>query len=407
MELWLPYGTTEIPVRVPDDNFHRIIEPKKSPTLADIASLIEKGIDNPIGGLSLKDIAGPNSKAGIVIDPALPQEAQLEAIKILTSRLSGLGVEATRVFVRSRLSITDASQADGTLLDPFRTAFREVGKTAFGTTVDLAHELLSCEIKVTVGQVMPHYATGFTGGPDAIMPAASSIRSITKNRSLLLKGLPQVLDIANNPVLNDSLEASKLAGPIFSICFQPDGWGGVNSVLAGELESVFKLATSQFAETHSPKLDRKLDIVVVSAGRLLGSDLYHAVRVLFNVIGAVKKGGTVILVAECSRGIGDPVFQEYARRFRDPRELSTELRHRFRLGGHIALFLQRILEICRVQLVSVLPEVFVRDSFDLKPSQTASEAVQRAIRVEGKESKILILPRGDVTVPVMDSQTGA
>jgi lactate racemase len=408
MELWLPYGKTEIPIRVPDDNFYRIIEPKKSMAMIDTVSLIEKGIDNPIGGLALTDVVKPGCKAGIIVDPAVPSEARIEAIKVVTSRLSRLGVETTRVFIRNRLSGADTSQIDGTLLDPSQNSFTEVGKTSLGTTVELDPELLSCETKITIGLVMPHYATGFTGGPEAILPSASSIRSITKNRSLLLKGLPEPLNIADNPVLNDSLEASKLAGPVFSICFQPDGWNGVDSVLTGELEAVFRRATSQFAETHSPKLERKLDIVVVSAGNLLGADLYHAVRVLSNVIGAVRKGGTVILVAECSRGIGNSVFLEYARRFREPRELSTELRHRFRLGGHINLYLQKILEICRVQLVSVLPEVFARDTFDLKPSQTASEAVQKAIRVEGKESKILIIPRGDVTVPLMGSpQTGA
>jgi nickel-dependent lactate racemase len=78
------------------------------------------------------------------------------------------------------------------------------------------------------------------------------------------------------------------------------------------------------------------------------------------------------------------------------------LRHRFRLGGHINLLLHDILERCRIQLVSVLPELFIRDTFNLKPSQTASEAVQRAIRVEGKESKILVVPRGDFTVPIME-----
>src|SRR5207244_2164896 len=101
--------------------------------------------------------------------------------------------------------------------------------------------------------------------------------------------------------------------------------------------------------------ERKLDIVIISAGSLLGSDLYHAIRVVSNVLGAVRKGGTVILVAECSRGIGDSSFLEYARRFPERKELSTELRYRFKLGGHVNLFLQDALEKCRVQLVSILP----------------------------------------------------
>ncbi len=135
----------------------------------------------------------------------------------------------------------------------------------------------------------------------------------------------------------------------------------------------------------------------------LTTHLYHAIRIVANVLGAVKRGGTVILVAECFKGIGDSTFLDYARRFPERRDLATELRYRFRLGGHVNLFLQELLEKCRIQLVSVLPELFVRDTFNLKPSQTASEAVQKAIRVEGKESKILVVPKGEFTVPIMES----
>ena len=408
MELWLPYGRTEIPIRVPDDNFYRIIEPKKTVGTVDTAALIENAIDNPVGGLSLKDIAKPGCKAALIVDPIVPSAARLEAIRIVTSRLATLGVEKPRIFARNRLSEGNTSGIEGTQLDPSLNSFTEVGKTSLGTSVEINPELLSCEVKVVVGLAMPHFATGFSGGPDAILPSASSIRSIAKNRSLLLKRFPNPLNIGDNPVLSDSLEACKLVGTIYNVCFEPDGWGGISSALTGELESVFREAVSQFIEFRSSKIERKLDIVVVSAGRMLGFDLYHAVRVISNVLGSVRKGGTVILVAECSRGVGNPVFLDYARRFRERKELSAELRHRFKLGGHVNLFLQDLSEKCRIQVVSVLPEVFVQDTFGLKPSQTASEAVQKAIRVEGKESKILIVPRGDVTIPTMEiSQAGA
>jgi len=116
-------------------------------------------------------------------------------------------------------------------------------------------------------------------------------------------------------------------------------------------------------------------------------DLYHGVRVLSNAFGAVRKEGTIILVAECSRGIGDQSFLEFSRRFSDKKELVSELRHKFKLGSHVSLFLQDALERHRIQLVSVLPDLYARDSFKLKPSRTASSAIQQSIRAEGKEAR--------------------
>ena len=403
MELWIPYGETEVPVRVPDDNFYRILEPAKPLGTKDATSIIEEALEKPVGGLFLKDMIKPGSVAGILIDPIVPPIARDEAAKALRSRLTSLGIDNVRVFMRKRMSNVIPASEDFKIIDSSRTSFAELGKTSAGTSVELDPDLAACDVKINVGLVMPHFASGFTGGPEVVLPGASSIHSITKNRSLLTKGFPTSLAGPDNQILSDSLEAYKLAGPFYSLCFMPDGAGGVCSAFAGEMESVFREAASRYDEVHSPKIERKLDIVIVSAGSLLGADLYHAIRVVSNVLGAIRRGGTIILVAECSKGIGNNSFLEYARRFPERKELSTELRYRFKLGGHVNLFLEHALEKCRIQLVSILPELFVRDSFGLKPSQTATEAVQKAIRVEGKESKILIVPKGDFTVPAMES----
>ena len=403
MELWIPYGKTEVPVRVPDDNFYRIMEPAKPLGTKDAPSIIEEALEKPVGGLFLKDVVKPGSIAGIVIDPIVPVIARDEAAKALRFRLTALGIDNVRVFMRKRMSNVASAGEDLKIIDPFQASFADLGKTSAGTSVELDPDLAACDVKISVGLVMPHFASGFTGGPEAVLPGSSSIHSITKNRSLLTQGFPTSSSAPTNQVLSDSLEACRLAGPFYSLCFMPDGAGGVSSAFAGEMESVFREGVSRYHEVHSPKIERKLDIVIVSAGSLLGADLYHAIRVVSNVLGAVRREGTIILVAECSKGIGNNSFLEYARRFPERKELSTELRYRFKLGGHVNLFLEHALEKCRIQLVSILPELFVRDSFGLKPSQTATEAVQKAIRVEGKESKILIVPKGDFTVPAMES----
>jgi len=403
LELWIPYGETEIPVRVPDDNFFRILEPAKPLGARSASSIVEEALKKPIGELFLKDVAKPNATAGIIVDPIVPVDARDEAVKALRSHLAALGIDKVRVFMRKRLSNVASGGEDLKIIDPSQASFAELGKTSSGTSVELDLDFAACEVKINVNLVMPHFASGFTGGPEAVMPGSSSIHSIAKNRSLLTKGFPAPSAEPDNQVLSDSLEAVRLAGPFYGLSFMPDGVGGVTSAFAGELESVFREAVSRYHGMHSPRIERKLDIVIVSAGSLLGSDLYHAIRVVSNVLGAVKREGTIILVAECPNGVGDSNFLDYARKFPERKELSTELRYRFKLGGHVNLFLQDALEKCRIQLVSVLPELFVRDTFGLKPSQTASEAVQKAIRVEGKESKILIVPRGDFTIPVMES----
>jgi len=339
------------------------------------------------------------------MDPIVPLRVQQQAIETIRTKLGTLGVTEVKLFSRSRTSNVEARPSSADLgvksIDPTGGAFADVGKTSQGTSVFLESELLACDVKISLSMVTPHFASGFTGGPDILLPGASSLDTIAKNRSLMVKGVPNPGELGENLVLSDAFEAYKMAGVFYSLTFVPDGWGGIDSVFSGELEAVFRDAVSRYLQVHSPRIDRKSDVVVVAAGKLLGMDLYHGVRVLSNAFGAVRKEGTIILVAECSRGIGDQGFLEFSRRFSDKKELVSELRHKFKLGSHVSLFLLDALEKYRIQLVSVLPDLYARDSFKLKPSRTASSAVQQSIRVEGKEAKILIMARGDLTLPTV------
>jgi len=339
------------------------------------------------------------------VDPIVPWNVQKLAVEIIKAKLGILGVENVKLFVRRRTSNVESRPSqDETIFktfDPGDETFTELGKTSQGTSVRLETELLTCDVRISLSMVTPHFASGFTGGPDILLPGASSFDTISKNRSLMVKGLPNPGDIGGNAVLSDAFEAYKMAGVFYSLAFVPDGWGGFDTVFSGELEAVFREAVPKYLQVHSPKIDRRSDVVVVAAGKLLGMDLYHGVRVLSNAFGAIRKDGTIILVAECSKGLGDQGFLEFSRRFSEKRELVAELRHKFRLGSHVSLFLQDALEKHRIQLVSVLPDLYARDSFKMKPSRTASSAIQQSIRVEGKEAKILIMTRGDLTIPVV------
>ena len=405
MELWIPYGETEIPIRVPDDNFYKILEPKKS-TQTDNSKLIQESINHPVNDFQLSNTVKPGTSAGILVDPILPLRVQNQAMEILKSKLGELGVDKIRLFLRHRTSNVESRPAQQetplSIFDPRDKTFTELGKTSQGTNVQIENELLACDLKIVLGMVTPHFASGFTGGPDIVLPGSSSLETIAKNRSLMIKGIPGPGDIKENLVLSDELEACKMAGDFYSLSFIPDGLEGIDSVFSGELEAVFRETVARYLQIHSPKVDRKSDVVVVAAGKILGMDLYHGVRVLSNAFGAVKREGTIILVAECSKGIGNQEFLEYSRRFSEKKDLVTEMRHRFKLGSHVSLFLQEALEKHRIQLVSVLPDLYSRDSFKLKPSRTASSAIQQSIRVEGKEAKILIVTRGDLTIPVVN-----
>ncbi len=401
MEFWVPYGETEIPARIPDDNFYKILEPAKPVPGKDLAVTVKTSLDHPLDGVSLRQTVTPGSDAAIIADPSTTPFLDI-IIPGLAAELSSLGARSVTTFLRKRRTMPEQlPSVDSAIvrMDPTQGPFTKVGETSSGTPVNIRDDLLACGTKVCVSSVAPHYATTFKGGPENILPGATSIETITKNRALMMRGIPSPSDWRSGLVLADTFEACKLLGAVYNVCLVPNGWSGVDSVFSGGMEAAFDAATGRFAEIHSPKVDRRCDIVMVSAGSLLGKDLYHAVRVLNNVLDVVRKDGTIILVAECSDGVGNDTFLALARKFEEKKELLSELKHQFQLGGQISLLLKEALERNRIQLVSVLPDYYARNGFGLKPSRTASTAVQQAVRVEGKDAKILIVTRGDLTLP--------
>src|SRR5438552_14931192 len=76
------------------------MEPAKPLGTKDAPSIIEEALEKPVGGLFLKYVVKPGSIAGIVIDPIVPVIARDEAAKALRFRLTALGIDNVRVFMR-------------------------------------------------------------------------------------------------------------------------------------------------------------------------------------------------------------------------------------------------------------------------------------------------------------------
>jgi nickel-dependent lactate racemase len=72
VDVWLPYGKTDVCVRVPARNLIGSIEPKEKPACPDAKAEVARALKEPIpvGTRRLSEIALPESKVAIVVDVA-------------------------------------------------------------------------------------------------------------------------------------------------------------------------------------------------------------------------------------------------------------------------------------------------------------------------------------------------
>ena len=140
------------------------------------------------------------------------------------------------------------------------------------------------------------------------------------------------------------------------------------------------------------------EIVVVSCG---GSpydiNLIQAHKALDMATHACSDGGTIILVAECSDGLGQPNFLKWFAE-KDSSALEARLRDAYEVNGQTAWSLLTKAECYRIYTVSKLPDEDVR-RMRMIPARSVSEVFE----ILGREAEGYILPRGAALMPQLKS----
>ena len=113
-----------------------------------------------------------------------------------------------------------------------------------------------------------------------------------------------------------------MAGCDFIVNVTLDSQRRVTSVVAGDMEQAFLEGVRFMEGIGRASVARPVDIVVTSsAGYPLDTTFYQAVKGLTGCLPIVKQGGTIILAASLTEGIGSPEFQSFSAR--SPRSTSS------------------------------------------------------------------------------------
>jgi nickel-dependent lactate racemase len=275
-----------------------------------------------------------------------------------------------------------------------------VGKTKHGTRVRLNRIFAEADVKLLVGDVNLHYYAGYGGGRKSVMPAISCKETIKHNHAMLLHANARTGVLEGNPVHEDMTEAARLAKVDFILNVVTNGKGQIVKAFAGDLEQAFLEAIKLVDEIYRVTVDRRADIVVVSPGGYPADiDLYQAYKALDNALEVVKRGGTIILVAECPEGHGNQVFYDWMTRLGELRKVEREVKRHFELGGHKAYYLLKALRNHKIILVSSLPDYYANGVFKLKTARAVNDALNEAFKNAGSQTRVWAMPQGNFTLP--------
>jgi nickel-dependent lactate racemase len=303
----------------------------RRPALTD--TQIEKAVLSPIGSPSIRDLAKGKKKVCILFDDMARGTPTWRIAPFVLRELKVAGIPddaieficatgAHQSWDRSALvkKVGEHIMATYPVFNhvPFFNC-TPLGKTSFETKVEINSEVMSCDLKIAIGDISPHVSYGFSGGGKMIMPGVASYDSIVEHHGVVHrpKGLPGTPDpdfrSANNPNLRDAIEFARMAGLDFSIHCMLNHKAEVVAIFAGDVEASQIVAIEE-AKKHflvPPTGDN--DITIANAF-CKANEANIASGVAFNSV--TRRGGTAVLVANSHLGqIGHYLFGNWGRAY--------------------------------------------------------------------------------------------
>lgn len=421
MLVHLAYGREGLDVQLPDRNL-TVIEPLFVPGLPDEQAALLQALRQPIASPPLRELVKRNDRVAVVfsdltrpvpnrrlLPPLLAELDHLPRENILLINALGMHRPNTEAELVSMLGEEIVSQyrvVNHNCSDKSRLT--NLGKTSFGNEVWVNSEYVSADVRILTGFIEPHFFAGFSGGAKSIVPGIAGADTVMGNHSATMVGHPRATwgVTAGNPIFEEMREVASLAPPSFILNVTMNKLKQITGVFAGSLLPAHDAGCEFARRSVARSVSRPFDIVVTTnSGYPLDLNLYQAVKGMSAAAEVVKPGGAIVLVAECSEGIGHGNFERICRMRSSPAELLEMIGSPgFQMFDQWEAQIQaRIQMKAEVHLYSrTLSDEQTRRAH-LLPCHDVAETVGQLLERYGPAATVCVLPQGPLTIPYVAS----
>ncbi|MCD4674779.1 MAG: nickel-dependent lactate racemase [Desulfobacula sp.] len=413
MKIDVPYGKNGSMSAVISDNVKVSFLEANDVQINDEDKNIKTAINNPISSKSFKEFLSDAKKVLVIVNDATRPTPTQKILEFIFDDLKqtdfnfiiATGVhrgpspeEYLQIFgafyeqVKDKIIVHDARIEEDMVF---------LGQSTNGTQMYVNKAGVEADKIIIISSVEPHYFAGYTGGRKSFLPGIAGYKTIEQNHKLALVPEAKALALDGNPVHEDMIDAIKtVKQEIFSIMTVLDKHHNVYATCCGHINDSFHAAISKANEVFAAPLKEKADIVVSVVKFPQDIDLYQAQKGIDNAKLALKKNGIMILVAKCRCGIGGEAFAELLGSSDTPKAVLETIKKEYVLGYHKAAKMAEIgLWAQMWGVTDVEPDVISK--LFIKPFSDLQTAIDMALEEKGKESSVLFLMDGGLTVPMV------
>ena len=418
----LKYGSTVMSA----DLVARTLTASTLPELPDPVEEVHRALSHPIGAAPLDKIVAPGERVVIVTSDITRYTGSEVYLPILVEQLNQCGVPDEDIAVIIALGIhrkqtqTEHRKILGPLYGRITVCDHEcddpeqlvtLGKTSSGLPVQINRRVVEADRVIVTGTVGLHYFAGFGGGRKSLVPGVASRETCMATHFAIFNPPEQggrnpkacTANLDDNPVHRAILEAAQMVKPDFTLNTVLTADKQIARVFCGELELAHLAGCDLAKELYTSELGQPVDMAIVSCGgHPKDINFIQAHKALDYGVHAVKPGGTVILLAACPDGFGNPTFFDWFN-YEDLDVFEKALRSRYEINGQTAWSTLSKARAWRVILVSELTDEQT-EKMGMEKAATLDEALQMAYNQLPENPEIVVIPDGGTILPVISQR---
>lgn len=422
MRVKLEYGRTGLDVNLPDERVVGPLAIKRVPPLKDLAAVLREKLARPTGTPALAELArGRKSACILICDITRPVPNSVLLPPILeTIEAAGVSREKILILIATGLHRPNEGAELVELVGPevagkYRIENHHgkvlaehtyLGTTPKGVPAWIDTRYVEADLKITTGLIEPHLMAGYSGGRKLICPGIAALETVKiwHGPDFLEHPKADCGFLEGNPVHEENTRIARMAGCDFIVNVTLDAERQITSLVAGDMEAAFLEGVKFIENVVRAEVAEACDVVVTSsAGYPLDTTFYQAVKGLTGALPIVKQGGTIILAASLSEGIGSPEFQ---RLFKENASLPAFM-HRI-LGKDYFVMdqwqLEELAKVCRkakVKIVSDGLSAEILNGLFVESAPTVEKAVADSLAEYGPTARIAVIPKGPYVLPAI------
>lgn len=375
---------------------------------------VRRALAEPIGLPRLSNIIKPGEKTVIItsdVTRPMPSKTVLQPVldELLSAGLKyeditivfALGNHRKQTPEEMKYLVGETVYEKVRCIDSDPADCIKLGTTRMGTPVEIFSEVAKADRRICLGNIEYHYFAGYSGGAKAIMPGVSTRAAIQANHSAMVRDEARAGAIDDNPVRQDIEEVVRFAPIDFIVNVVLDEKKNIIKAVAGHHVEAHREGCRFLDGLYKLRIPYKADIVVTTPGGYPKDiNLYQAQKALDNAKHAVRDGGVIILLAACTERYGEEIFERWIRESSSPDDLINGIKRNFELGGHKAAAIALVEKKADIFMVSEMGDELVEKLY-MKPFSDMNDALKAAFDRSGKDAKVLLMPYGGSTLPVL------